>query len=240
MSTTSRITQASNHHSGGRIQRLFGPGTPGFTNSTALQFAEDLSLVRGAHQIGFGGNVIHTKMNLQATTRVPGNIAFAATNTGMGLGDFMLGRLSTWDQSNITSYYFRQNYVSAYLQDTWKAGSRLTLNGGVRWEPSLPPWEKHGHILHLVETAFQQGIRSTVFRNGPAGLLYPGDPGVPDNKSFTAAEYLKFSPRVGFAFDPKGDGQMIIRAAYGLFFDYPGLFQYDNIRILRLGPHASR
>jgi len=205
-------------------------GTPGFTNSTALQAAEDLSLSRGSHQIGFGVNFIHTEMNLQATTRVPGNVAFAATNTGMGLGDFMLGRMSTFDQSNITSYYFRQNFVAAYLQDTWKATSRWTLNGGVRWEPSLPPWEKHAHVLHILESAFSQGTRSTIFKNGPAGLLYPGDPGVPNNGSFTASELWKFSPRAGFAWDPKGDGRMTIRAAYGLFFDYPGLFQYDNIK----------
>src|SRR5207253_4876637 len=118
------------------------PGTPGFTNSTGLQLSQDLSLSRGSHQIGFGVNFIRTMMNLQATTRVPGNVAFAATNTGMGLGDFMVGRLSTYDQSNITSYYFRQNFAAMYLQDTWRAASRLTLNGGVRWEPSLSPWEK--------------------------------------------------------------------------------------------------
>ena len=206
------------------------PGTPGFTNSTGLQLSEDLSLSRGSHQIGFGVNFIRTMMNLQATTRVPGNVAFAATNTGMGLGDFMVGRLSTYDQSNITSYYFRQNFVAMYLQDTWRAASRLTLNGGVRWEPSLSPWEKHGHVLHISESAFSQGIRSTVFKNAPAGLLYPGDPGVPGSSSFTASQFLKFSPRVGLAWDPKGNNQMTIRAAYGLFFDYPGLFQYDNIK----------
>jgi hypothetical protein len=211
---------------------------PGFTNSTAFQFSEDLSWVRGKHQIGFGGNFVHTKMNLQAVTRVPGIMTFSANNTGMGLGDFMIGRPSSFDQSNVTVYYFRQNFMATYLQDTWKATPRLTLNGGIRWEPVQSPWEKFGHVPHISQTAFDQGLRSTVFKNAPAGLLYPGDPGVPNNKSFTDSQYRKFSPRVGLAWDPKGDGQMTVRAAYGLFFDYPGLFQYDNIK--DSPPWASR
>ena len=92
--------------------------TPGFTNSTAYQLAEDLSVVRGAHQIGFGVNYIRTMMNVGGSTVTSGYAQFTATNTGLGLGDFMLGKMSNWRQGNKITWYPRQNYVGMYLQDT--------------------------------------------------------------------------------------------------------------------------
>ena len=112
--------------------------TPGVTNMTIYQFAEDLSWLRGSHQIGFGANFIHSNMNYSSGTVSPGSFSFTATNTGLSLGDFMLGKPSSWTQSNIGTQYYRQNYIASYLQDTWKATSRLTVNAGVRWEPYVP------------------------------------------------------------------------------------------------------
>src|SRR5262249_20099140 len=94
-----------------------GPGAPGYNNAMAEQFSEDISTVRGAHQIGFGANFIHTNMNFKFTTSAAGNFQFTATNTGMGLGDFMLGKPNQFMQENPNTYYFRQNYVGLYLQD---------------------------------------------------------------------------------------------------------------------------
>ena len=206
-------------------------GTPVYSNSTGFQFSEDLSWVRGAHQIGFGANFIDAGMNLLPSTSTPGNMSFTATNTGLGLGDFMLGKANNFQQQNSAPYYFRQKYIGQYLQDTWKANSRLTVNAGIRWEPFWSPFEKYGHVLRYDKAWFDQGIRSTVFKNAPAGILYAGDPGAPNSKSFSANKWRSFSPRIGLAWDPTGDGRMTVRAAYGLFLDYPNLFLYDQIKV---------
>jgi Carboxypeptidase regulatory-like domain/TonB dependent receptor-like, beta-barrel len=206
-----------------------GPGAPGYNNAIATQFAEDVSTVRGSHQIGFGANFIHTNMNFEYTTQARGEFQFTATNTGMGLGDFMTGKANQFRQQGVTTYYFRQHYLGLYLQDTWKANSRLTVNAGLRWEPHWLPWEKQGRVLSFDKARFDQGIRSKVFNNAPAGLLFPGDAGGP-TKSFSGDTWLLFSPRLGLAWDPAGDGRMTIRAAYGIFPDYPHLFHYDHIK----------
>ena len=204
---------------------------PGVTNNTIFQFADDVSLIRGTHQIGFGANFIHSNMNYLQGSWSSGRFAFGATNTGHSLGDLMLGRPNQFRQSQIGTQYLRQNYLGLYLQDTWKVSSNLTLNGGVRWEPYLWPYEKSAPMAFFDKKWFDQGLRSTVFKNGPAGVLFPGDAGAPDiGFSQNPRRWLHFGPRVGFAWDPKGNGLTAVRAAYGLFFDYPHLNQFTGLR----------
>jgi hypothetical protein len=65
--------------------------------------------------------------------------------------------------------------------------------------------------------SWSPGSQSKVFPNAPAGLLFPGDPGVPDG---IAPVYWKgLMPRVGLAWDPTGSGTTSVRAAYGVFYD---------------------
>jgi TonB dependent receptor len=107
-----------------------------------------------------------------------------------------------------------------FFEDDWKVSRKLTLNLGLRWEPYLPLHEQHNRL-----EAFRAGEQSTLYPNAPTGLVVAGDPGVPD--SIINAEWLKFSPRVGFAFDPQGNGKMSIRGGYGIFADTPRLVAYN-------------
>jgi len=221
-----------------QVQGAFssGPGgaamhTPGVTNSTIYQFVEDLSLVHGAHQIGFGANFIHSNMNYTASTATPGMFVFNATNTGLSLGDFMIGKPNSWTQSQISAQYKRQNYIGMYIQDTWKATPKLTLNGGVRWEPYLFPYDARAKTARFQKEWFDKGLRSTVFKNAPAGVLFSGDSGVTDTGySESSARWLHFAPRLGLAVDPKGNGLTVVRAAYGVFFDYPHFNNFAGLR----------
>jgi hypothetical protein len=213
----------------GAFTLVGGPATPGHANSTAGQLSEDISWARGTHQIGFGVNYIHSMTNWLAGNAAPGSFTFGATNTGLSMGDLMLGKPTRYSQNQLIGYYLRRNYSGAYLQDTWKATPRLTVNSGLRWEPYVPPYDEYGQSGFFNRTAFDQGIRSTVFKNAPAGLLFAGDPGVADNKSIGNKSWFRFAPRIGLAWDPRADGLTVVRASYGLFYDYPHFDWYGDL-----------
>lgn len=207
-----------------------GGNVPGLTNATGLQFSEDLSWVKGAHQLGFGVNYIHSILNASAYTSAAGVFAFTAANTGLGLGDFMLGDVNTYTQAGVARYEFGGNYIGTYVQDTWKLNPRFTVNVGLRWDPFLPMYWRDGQDFHYEQQWFDQGVHSTVYPNAPVGVLYSGDQGVPNSGKNEPNQWWHFSPRLGLAWDPKGDSRMTIRASYGLFRDYADLYQSENVR----------
>src|SRR5438552_79165 len=214
----------------GSLNLFTAQSTPGITNSTVYQLAEDLSRVKGAHQIGFGVNHIHEMMNYTSSTTAPGSFSFTGTNTGLGLADLMTGRANSYTQSRITNEYFRQQYIGLYLQDTWKATSRLTFNGGVRWEPYRSPYDAAGKGAFFDRKRFDQGLVSTIYPNAPAGIYFQGEGGIPDTNAWQANHWKRVVPRLGLAWDLKGNGLFVVRAAYGIFFDFPHLHQYGGKR----------
>lgn len=207
-----------------------GGNVPGVTNDTAYQESEDISWIKGAHQIGFGVNHIHARLNVSGWTSADGVFAFNSTNTGLGLGDFMLGDVNTFTQQGVQHIGFTSEYIGMYLQDTWKVSSRLTVNGGLRWDPYLPFSWADGQSFYFTQAAFNAGLHSTVYPNAPAGVLYSGDPGVPADGKTNPNQWWHFSPRVGLAYDPTGSGRMTIRAAYGLFRDYPDFYESEYVK----------
>jgi hypothetical protein len=82
----------------------------------------------------------------------------------------------------------------------------------MRYEVNTPVTDVRNRL-----NAFVPGEQSSVFPNAPRGLLFPGDAGI---AAGVAPVFWKgFMPRVGFAWDPQGDGRLSLRAAYGIFFD---------------------
>src|SRR5205814_7228354 len=113
------------------------------------------------------------------------------------------------------------------MQDTWKSNSRLTVNAGIRCEPFLGMQEKQNRVSNFQQSWFEKGLKSTVYPNAPIGMLFPGDSGIATKASFAGpSQWKDFGPRVGLAWDVNGDGHMTIRAAYGIFYDYPHFYQY--------------
>jgi len=181
--------------------------------------ADDLSLIKGKHQIMLGGSYLHTIFNQIANYGAHGSASFNGSVTGLSLADFMLGNASAWNQANLYVQYTRQNYIGAYAQDSWKPLSRLTFNYGVRWEPSIQPYDAQNRFDVFDPDLFDQNVHSKVFLKAPAGLIFNGDSNWDIGNATRNSKYARFLPRAGFAWDVFGDGRMAVRGAYGMFGD---------------------
>ena len=201
-----------------------GATNPGYFNSRGWQVADDLDLVRGAHQLSIGGNWIRSRIETLNNRPTNGAFTFNGQGTGLSLADFMLGVVSGgFLQGNPVYDYDHSDYVGAYAQDNWRVASNVTVNLGLRWEPFLPVKNTYSWVSHFEQTRFDQNVHSTVYPLAPAGLMFPGDSGYPgDATSF--GKIAQFAPRVGLVWTPNGDERTSVRASWGVFYDTPHLF----------------
>ena len=187
--------------------------------TTAYQTSDDISLVHGNHQVSAGVSFAHWRLNQYAHLRDVPNFAFDGTATGLGMGDYLTGQLSSLIQATQTRWAIRQWYFGLYGQDTWKVTRKLTLNYGLRWEPYFPQEGRMNTMTTFNLDGFRKGVKSTIYKNAPAGLSYRGDPGFPGwGGAYT--RWLDLGPRIGLAWDVNGDGKTSIRAAYGGYYDF--------------------
>jgi hypothetical protein len=160
-------------------------GGPNVGVGTAIQasfvptyhtLSEDLSVIRGSHQLAFGYSGFKYQHSQKANVFSAITFGFTSIASGSGMSDFLLGQLGTMTQGAPNTTFTYKWYHGLYGQDTWKATQRLTVNIGLRWEPFLPQGFNNGAVYNWSLDAFKNGIHSTVFKNAPAGLLYAGDP----------------------------------------------------------------
>ena len=120
-------------------------------------------------------------------------------------------------------------YMGLYGQDSWRVSNRLTVNIGLRWEPFFGQNVENGVISVFDMDNFLSGVKSTVFVNAPAGILYAGDEGFPENgKTGLDKQWWNLSPRVGVAWDVHGDGRLAVRSSYAMAYDFMS-GEYHNI-----------
>ena len=171
--------------------------------------------------------------------------AFADFLVEKNLGDAFSGYIQSYTQdSSQHRYYQRYQIVEPYAQDDWKVSPRLTLNLGLRvslfgtyseknhsawnWEASRFNRSRFAvdpasGVLLDKTTMAPVPFNPSTFQLDPGvvkdlGLVQCGVNGTPsgcmDGHLFNPA------PRVGFAWDPKGDGKTSVRGGYGIFFEH--------------------
>ena len=205
-----------------------GTETFSFYKPNSYGFSDDLTMVRGSHQYGFGGAVSLSDWKTESNVRSMGPISFNGAATGLPLADFLLGRVFEFRESTPFRQNITQPYFALYGQDTWRASSRVTVNYGARWEPWFPQNSKDKAFYAFDMARVRSNTRSTVYPQAPAGLYYPGDPGFPGTTGMKTV-WSNVAPRVGIAWDPKADGRTSIRAGYGLTGDFvTGQFFFDS------------
>jgi hypothetical protein len=203
-----------------------GAGTNIFASfvPTNYTLSDDVSLVRGSHQLIFGFSGFKYQHSQKANVYSSATFSFTAlpAATGLGMSDFLLGQVGSMIQGLPNTVFTSKFGYGLYGQDTWKVSRRLTVNLGLRWEPFLPQRLNNGAVYTFDWNRFSQGVHSTVFPKAPAGLLFAGDPGFA-GKTGVNNRYDQFAPRVGIALDPKGDGKTSIRSSFGISYDFPNV-----------------
>jgi hypothetical protein len=214
-----------------------GAANRGKWNTVAYQFSEDIDFIHGAHQIAFGMNYVRGIADQYNTQFTNGSMNFSGQLTGLGLSDFLLGRVNTITQAQGQRDFERSKYVSAYVQDAWKVSAHLTADAGLRWEPFFPIQHEKGWVNHFERAWFDQGRTSKVYVNAPAGMMFPGDDGYPGYGMVYPNKAL-FAPRLGLVYDPRNKGREVIRAAYGVFYDLPPFSYY--VRVSSTSPYGGQ
>jgi len=186
---------------------------PRNTYQNTFDYSGSLSWIRGKHEFKFGGGYRHDNINALQGIATNGFFVFAPFPFTDGFASFLAGAPVFFLQG-VGNFQrgIRGQASNAYAEDTYKVTSRLTVNLGLRYELPSPDTE-----IHNRQNLFVPGAQSKVFPTAPAGLLYPGDPGVP--AGLIATDKKGFAPRVGLAWDPTGAAKWLVKAAYGMFYE---------------------
>jgi len=185
------------------------------------QFTDNFSWTLGAHNTKFGADFNYIPTKAIFTVNYGGVYDFGALTASQvgfinpspnGLPDFpQISPVQAYG-AGIPGDYIQglgspsdsfNNYpIGLYWQDSWRIRGHLTLNYGLRYEVEIPPTFK-----------------------SPQGLAQSGYQFLGLQKGIQT-DSNNFQPRVGFAWDPKGDGKTVVRSSYGIFYDHPLLGLY--------------
>lgn len=169
------------------------------------------SWTKGKHALKLGGELSLDKDIQQTLLNNYGVFTFNNSVTKNALADFMIGIPSAISQDAPVTGYTNSWYTALFVQDDARVHPRVTLNLGLRWDLQTPPTDPLNRVVNYLP-----GVKSTVNAIAPAGPQFFGDPGV--ERGGIPVSYTHVSPRLGFAWDPAGDGKTSIRAAIGLFY----------------------
>ena len=173
------------------------------------QFTDNFSLSKGRHNTKFGGDFNYLPLQATFTVNYGGvynfsNISgngitpdFSSVQAyGLGIPSYIVQGIGNPTDS------FSNKPLGIFFQDSWRARSNLTLNLGVRYDVEFPPTFAPPDQLAQAGYNFvgvQKGIKT---------------------------DANNIQPRIGMAWDPKGDGKTVVRGSYGIFYDHPLLGLY--------------
>lgn len=191
-----------------------------FTNGGVYQnqftYSTNFDWVAGAHTVSFGANFDHSQLNIVNRSNE------AAQITARSFTDFLTGTIRpTQLLQGSTNRYYRANLAGAYLQDEWQVQPGLTLSLGLRWDYEGPLVEKNGMLTNFDPALYKYDPTTDTVVND--GLVVAGNnpkyatAGV-SNSTLTQHQW-GFAPRIGIAYSPAFDHNLVLRAGYGIYYD---------------------
>ncbi len=219
---------------------------PGPYNSNpTYTYRDNVSKILGRHNLQFGGYFVAAQKNelAQPGTAPNGFLTFDATNgtvsTGNPVADLLMGNVASYGQaSGQPKFYNRYKIFEPYFQDDWHISQRLTLNLGLRVSMFGTYRDRYHGEYNFDPSAYVVGGSGinpddTVSGNPFNGVVQCGGPGLTSVPGFAGASIgssrypgcmkghlFNPAPRLGFAWDPWGDGKTAIRGGYGIFFEH--------------------
>lgn len=212
----------------GYFSTYCGTCAAAYFNSNTWSYTDDLSLIRGRHQLMFGVDMIRTQLNADNAYNRDGQFSFNGQFTTSAVADYMLGLQNSFDQSKAQLTANRETEPGLYAQDTFRLNQHLTINAGVRWEPMLFPQDVYGRGSSFNLADFTNNVHSSVYPSGAAGMLYYGDKGI--SKSFTSDSWRDISPRLGLVIAPGKSGRDTVRIGAAILYDSPMLFFNERVQ----------
>ena len=207
-------------------------GSPtGFTSRVDRDFelVDNVMLHKNAHTIQFGGYFFHLSFNPRYPNNARGVYTYSGAYTGTPLGDFLKGEPASAQvglgegAENATT-----NWAHFYVQDDWRIKPSLVLNLGLRYEYNANLVAGANQTSDIDLTA--PGGPAFVVAGNPAGLtgtaavnaaLSPipiiSAATVGWNNSLLTPRNVRFSPRLGLAWQVPGQQGMVVRAGFGVF-----------------------
>ena len=228
------------------LSKVVGKHTLQFGAQYLIAQRNELNQAVGANTGDVQGILTYSNVSSLYST---GN-AFADFLLGPGLNVTRNGIKTYQQDSGQRNYYSRYQVGEPYFQDDWRVNSRFTLNLGLRVSLFGTWREKYNNIYNWVPSAFSRSLAAGLTidtQNGNLavpgtcdstggnctpiplnptnldpritnGLVRCGVNGVP--AGCMSGHLFNPAPRIGFAWDPVGDGKNSIRAGYGIFFEH--------------------
>lgn len=191
-----------------------GANSVSLRRATYYQMGDTFSIIRGRHYIKIGTDIRRQIESNFQPSMPSGQFSFAANQTGLGVANTGLGMASfimgLGNSASISlgafNYMIAPNY-SVFVQDDFRVSSRLTLNLGLRWEPTFNFHEKYNRL-----SWFDPNVGHIVFagQGGEPTTIYP-------------TEYRNFAPRLGLAYNLPDKWKTVVRAGYGIDWTNPTL-----------------
>ncbi len=210
------------------------------------QIRDDVSWVKGSHQLKFGASWAIYKKIQDLFANTEGNYTFNGFFTGSDFADFLLGTSSGYTEDAVKDAGHWNNVSwAAYIEDDWRVSRRLNLNLGLRWDGIPHTYEANNRMSNFYANMWNSSCvganffnpDGTINKTGPAasclgtspnsilagyqfylnGVGISGQPGVPHGMVQDA--WWNWGPRIGFAYDITGNGKTVLRGGFGAMYE---------------------